>query len=93
MKYKKLALTGLLGVGLLTATGCSAVDSFTKDIESNTAGLERQVTVYNHAGEVINTYQGIIRTKESSQTGAVIFELDGKRISLYNVDVVIEEVK
>lgn len=93
---KKLIALGLVGiVGVSALTGCASLDSAVKDHESEITGLDRVVTVYDHNGKVIREYEGMIRTKPSggkdTGTNAVIFEVDGKRISLYNVDVVIEE--
>ncbi|HZW68591.1 MAG TPA: hypothetical protein VFF20_08320 [Pseudogracilibacillus sp.] len=78
-------------VGISVLGGCAAIDSLTKDVESDTKGLERTVTVYSKTGDVLAEYQGVIRTKSSNSTNAVIFEINGKRVNVYNADVVIEE--
>ncbi|OMI07676.1 hypothetical protein BVL54_19825 [Bacillus paralicheniformis] len=91
MKFKKTILAGVIGLGVLAASGCAAFDSSMKDFESNTSGLDRKVTVYSKTGKVLHTYEGIIRTKSSEESNNVVFELDGKRIVIYNADVVIEE--
>lgn len=92
MKFKKTLLAGVIGLGVIAASGCASFDSAVKDHESNTTGLNRLVTVYDHNGKVVRTYEGVIRTKPSSESpNTVIFELNGKRISIYNMDVVIEE--
>lgn len=88
---KKLILAGALVLGASFLGGCTAFDSGVKSLESNTKGLERVVTVYSKTGKVLRTYEGTIRTKESSETNALIFEVNGKRINVYNADVVVEE--
>lgn len=88
---KKLILAGALALSVSVMGGCASLDSFTKDIESDTKGLDRKVTVYSKTGEVLKEYEGTIRTKSSSESSNIIFEVNGKRINIYNADVVIEE--
>ncbi|WP_214796505.1 MULTISPECIES: DUF5052 family protein [unclassified Exiguobacterium] len=88
---KKLIIAGALSVSMLGLGGCAALDSTVKTLESDTKGLDRVVTVYSKTGEVLHTYEGIIRTRDSGSSNAVVFEVDGKRISIYNADVVVEE--
>lgn len=88
---KKLILAGTLALSVSVLGGCKAFESFTKDIESDTKGLDRTITVYSKTGEVLKEYEGVIRTKSSSESNAIIFEVDGKRVNIYNADVVIEE--
>lgn len=88
---KKLILAGALIVGASTMGGCAMVDSLSKDLESDTKGLERHVTIYSKTGEVLSEYEGIIRTKASAETNGIIFEVNNRRVSVYNADVIIEE--
>ena len=52
-------------------------------------GLNREITVYDHNGNIIKKYQGKcdIQTNENK----VLFDLDDKRIIIYNATVIAEE--
>lgn len=79
-----LSLTFLLG-------GCTWLDDAKKDHESDTKGLERTVTVYSKTGDVVKQYKGDnVRTKYNDG-GALVVNIDGKRVQVMNSDVVIEE--
>lgn len=54
-------------------------------------GLDRIVTVYDNSGNPIATYEGKIDIEESEYGNKVKFDLDGKRVILYNCSVIIEE--
>ncbi|WP_029376941.1 DUF5052 family protein [Staphylococcus xylosus] len=71
--------------------GCTWLDDTMKDHESDTKGLKRTVTVYSKTGEVIKQYKGDnVRTKYN-EGGALVINVDGKRVQVMNSDVVIEE--
>ncbi|MEB5784504.1 DUF5052 family protein [Staphylococcus pseudoxylosus] len=88
MKKLVLAATLLLTVFL---GGCTWLDDAKKDHEGDTKGLERTVTVYSKAGDVVKQYKGDnVRTKYN-EGGALVINVDGKRVQVMNSDVVIEE--
>lgn len=73
---------------LNTASGQRAV----KDVKSNSSGgMERIVKVYGADGELIEQYEGKIDIKDTEYGNKVLFDLDGKRVVIYNATVVTEE--
>lgn len=63
-----------------------------KDIVSNTSGgLDRVVTVYDYFGNKIKTYEGKIDIEDYKEGNKIKFDLNGKRIIIYNSPVIIEE--
>ncbi|MGW7929399.1 DUF5052 family protein [Staphylococcus xylosus] len=87
---KKLLLIPLLALTFILG-GCTWFDDVKKDHESDTKGLKRTVTVYSKTGEVIKQYKGEnVRTKYNDG-GALVINIDGKRVQVMNSDVVIEE--
>ncbi|RAW17077.1 hypothetical protein DC345_08235 [Paenibacillus taichungensis] len=71
-----------------TASGERAL----KTMRSNNAGgLERVVKVYSDSGELIQTYEGKIDLQDTEYGNKVLFDLDGKRIVIYNATVISEE--
>lgn len=92
MKNKaKLAILGGAMLCTLSLAGCSAsFDRAIKDTISDfTGGLNRTVTVYNMNGEPIKTYNGKLDIEMSDNK--VKFDLNGKRIVIYNATVLVEE--
>ncbi|MCD8921683.1 DUF5052 family protein [Staphylococcus gallinarum] len=88
MKKLVLAATLLLTVFL---GGCTWLDDEIKDHKSDTKGLERTVIVYSKTGDVVKKYKGNkVRTKYNDG-GALVINIDGKRVQVMNSDVVIEE--
>ncbi|MHC5291114.1 DUF5052 family protein [Bacillus licheniformis] len=88
---KKLVLAGVLALGVVSSTGCTLWNSVVKDLESSTSGLDRTITVYDMQGDVIAKYEGENVGIKGDSDGKVVFEVNGKRISLYNVSVIVEE--
>lgn len=64
-----------------------------KDAQSNYyGGLNRIVTVYDQNGRVIKQYEGRIDIDPNTEGGRKVkFELNGKRIIIYNATVIAEE--
>jgi hypothetical protein len=94
MKKIIVFMAGLFIIGSLA--GCSVIERQAKDVQSQWTGLDRIVTVYDMNGKPIKTYEGKIDIEDtSSQTGnggsKVKFELNGKRIIIYNSPVIVEE--
>lgn len=83
-------LTILLIFGL---SGCATINRVAKDISSDASGgLNRTVTVYSGDGQVLETYSGKIDVRQSEYGNEVKFDLDGKRIIIYNCPVIVEEI-
>lgn len=80
----------LLVVALLLFGCTEGTRRVFKSVTSNIAGLERVVTVYSYDGDVIAEYRG--RIDLDYHDGRVLFELDGKRIAIYNAVVIAEEL-
>ncbi len=85
---------------VLLMVGCSNSAPLTeeqarelKDAQSNYyGGLNRVVNVYDQNGKVIKSYEGRIDiAPESDGGGKVKFELNGKRVIIYNATVIAEE--
>lgn len=73
-------------------SGCADWDRTVKDFGSDmTGGLDRTVTVYDNAGNQIAVYEGKIDIEDSEYGNKVKFDLDGKRVILYNCSVIVEE--
>lgn len=63
-----------------------------KTIKSNNSGgLERIVKVYGSNGELIAEYDGKIDIQDTEYGNKVLFDLNGKRIVIYNATVISEE--
>jgi len=87
---KKILIVSLIGIMMLTFTGCAswnrAMKSFGSDV---TGGLNRTVIVYSLSGVELNRYEGKIDVQESDNK--VLFDLNGKRTTIYNATVVVQE--
>jgi hypothetical protein len=63
-----------------------------KNIVSNTSGgLDRVVTVYDYSENKVKTYEGKIDIEDYEEGSKIKFDLNGKRIIIYNSPVIIEE--
>ncbi len=88
----KIGCIVLLLMMLFSLSGCAAWDREVKDFKSDMkGGLDRIATVYDNSGNPIATYEGEIDIEESEYGNKVKFDLDGKRVILYNCSVIIEE--
>lgn len=74
MKKSKL-LKAFIILSIFLLSGCAALDSSIKEIESDVTGLERIITVYDNSGKVIGKYEGRARIIPSDYGNKVIFEL------------------
>lgn len=89
--YKKL-ITGFLAVVmLLTLTACGESWKRTqKNFDSNyNGGLDRTITVYDYTGNKIAEYSG--KCDIEANENKVLFDIDDKRIIIYNAVVIAEE--
>lgn len=93
IKKKAIALIATTAIVASTATGCASIERFTKTVVSDTTGgLDRHVIAYTNTGEVLGEWEGKIDIQENNSGTKVLFDLDGKRIVLYNAIVVVEEI-
>lgn len=87
----------LMGVMLiivltLSMTGCAGLTRMGKSIGSDlTGGLNRVVTVYDQNGNVLQTYEGKIDIEDTDYGNKILFDLNGKRVVIYNSSVIVEE--
>lgn len=69
----------------IAISGCKKLESFGKDFQSASSGLDRIVNIYPYGGkEPIATYEGKLDL-EYDESGRLKFLLDGKRYIYYNV--------
>lgn len=92
MKFSKKIIVSILAIGIIfSLCGCSeSWKRSRKDWESDrNGGLNREITVYDYNGNIIKKYQGKcdIQTNENK----VLFDLDDRRIIIYNATVIAEE--
>ena len=66
----------LLGITILGLTGsCARWEDSKKDYESNTKGLKRSVQVYTLDGKLLKEYKGMIRIRDSDESGRISLNL------------------
>ncbi|MGN7454277.1 hypothetical protein ACTHPH_05625 [Paenibacillus pasadenensis] len=58
---------------------------------NNAGGLERTVKVYDQNGNLLQQYEGRIDIQDTEYGNKVLFDLNGKRIVIYNATVIVEE--
>lgn len=87
----KKIIAGLVLSSTVLLGGCTWFDDMKKNHKSDTEGLKRTVTIYSKTGDVVKQYKGDnVRTKYN-EGGALVINVDGKRLQIMNSDVVIEE--
>lgn len=94
MKKKIILITFVLMImSILTLVGCTeSTKRSIKDTKSEwTGGLNRKVTVYAKDGTVIQTYEGKLDIEDTEAGNKIKFDLNGKRVILYNATVIVEE--
>ena len=94
MKKLSAFIIGIfLSFSILILAGCS--ESFQRSMKTfrseYTGGLERTVRVYSGSGELIETYEGKLDVEANEYGNKVLFDLNGKRVILYNATVIVEE--
>lgn len=90
---KKIISLCLILTMLSSLTACSSVEREVKSFTSDMGGgLNRTVTVYDQAGNKIKEYKGKIDIQDTEYGNKVLFDLDGKRVVIYNGVVITEEV-
>lgn len=89
---KKLVGLFMSIVLLIGATvGCESLDRVGKDIGSSVSGLNRTLYVYDQNGQLVKTYKGKFDIEVNEYGNKVKFDLDGKRVMIYNMQVIVEE--
>lgn len=77
----------------LVTVGCT--ESFQRELKSMTSeytgGLNRVATVYSADGQEIRRYEGRFDVQSSEFGNKVLFDVDGKRVIIYNAVVIVEE--
>ena len=83
----------LIAFMLVVMTGCT--ESFQREVKTvvseYTGGLDRTAKVYSGSGELIASYEGKFDVQSSEYGNKVLFDIDGKRVIIYNATVIIEE--
>ena len=83
----------LVAIPILLLSSCTAeTDREVKTFKSNVSGgLDRTVTVYDNNGKPIKEYTGKIDVETNQYGNKVLFDLNDKRIIIYNATVIVEE--
>jgi len=55
-------------------------------------GLKRTAKVYSSDGDLIAQYEGKFDVQSSEFGNKVLFDIDGKRVIIYNATVIVEEL-
>lgn len=85
-----LCLIGMMSVGFM---GCASIDSELKSWESNFKGLHRIVKVIAMDGSIVETYESKSMLVTDGDGGTIILDFDGRRVTICNAQVIIEEVE
>lgn len=82
------ALTGML----LPLSACESWERTKKSVSSDfKGGLNRTVQVYSQDGELIKEYRGKLDVQVNEYGNKVLFDLNGKRVTINNAIVITEE--
>lgn len=88
MKKRFLALAILITSALV---GCESLERASKNWDSEFGGLNREVVVYSQDGKEIKRYKGKFDIQANEYGNKVLFDVDGKRVIIYNAIVIAEE--
>lgn len=93
MKKKITSLVLVLAIITSCLVGCTeSVERGFKDLDSEYGGgLDRTITVYDQNGQAIKQYKGKVDIEDSEYGNKVLFDMNGKRVIIYNAVVVAEE--
>jgi len=85
---------GLLALTVVFFAGCTeSMQREIKNMKSEYAGgLSRTAKVYSGSGELIAQYEGKFDVQSSEYGNKVLFDIDGRRVILYNATVIVEEM-
>ena len=85
----------LLGITILGLLGsCARWEDTQKDWESDTKGLKRTVQIYTLDGKLLKEYKGMIRLRDSDESGRISLNLiseNNRRVTIDNAIVITEE--
>lgn len=88
---KKLILI-VLCVAMLILTSCESCSRDFKSLGSDfKGGLNRKLTVYSDSGVKLREYSGRFDIETTEYGNKVLFDLNGKRVIVYNAIVISEE--
>lgn len=93
MKVAKKIIVGVLTIGIIfLLCGCGeSWERKKKDWDSEyNGGLERTISVYSYKGNLLKTYKGKCDIEEN-ESNKILFDIDGKRVIIYNAVVIAEE--
>lgn len=94
-KHEKLGLLVVFGVVIVCIlfVAIAFKENFKRGLKSLNSdfngGLDRTITVYSDTGEVLKKYRG--KCDIESNESKVLFDMDGKRVIIYNAIVIAEE--
>ena len=86
-----IVILAVIVIGIVVIPKTTMWEKLTKDIKSNVTGLARVVKIYTYSGELIAEYEGDDVLVDDGQGGTITVMVNGKRITLANVSVIIEE--
>lgn len=87
---KRVLITGIVIVSMISLSGCASTKRNLKSLESNiSGGLDRTVTVYDYNGQEIKSWSG--KFGVSGSENEVYFDKDGKRVIIHGGIVINEE--
>lgn len=93
--HEKLGLLVVFGVVIVCILFVAVTfkEDFKRGLKSLNSdfngGLDRTITVYSDTGEVLEKYRG--KCDIESNESKVLFDMDGKRVIIYNAIVIAEE--
>lgn len=83
-------LVAVFSFWYLTQTASGSRDWKTA-VSDVSGGLDRTVKVYDYDGELLESYSGKIDIRQTDVAGRVLFDLNGKRITIDGGIVITEE--
>lgn len=89
-KKEKIIIAGTILLLVAIIFNSASLSRTIKTIRSDVSGgINRNVKIYSYDGKLIKEYEGKIDIQENENK--VLFDLNGKRITIYNSPVVVEE--
>ena len=81
----------IIAIAMVALFGCEATQRGWQDIRSSVSGLDRTATVYSSDGTVIKEYEGRFDVETNDYGNKVKFDINGRRVLIYNAIVIVEE--
>ena len=90
---KKILLTLLTSMLLLTLNGCEKVSNTAKNIQSDWVGLDRKIEIYScYSGKLIKVIKGNIRLNQDDKfANGASFLVNGKKLHT-NMCFIVQEI-